>query len=205
MGLGDDWWVGVHGGWFFPRVENVKVTIPRIPRPWFSAPTSPICQKGVCSNSIRCLGTIFLCRAGRKKVDSPPRESRLPPRPLPFTRKQRPALGGCSLASLVFRARSPGLQSIRGRCTQGRTLHPRKVTQSNVTGADGRFCPGVENGLQLGVGSPSLGCGSVPRHRRSSCLRGIFFLPDRSWQRIGFLKTVNYAAFVCRVGGWGQG
>lgn len=126
----------------------------------------------------------------------------LPPRPLLVALRQRRAPRRCSPASLVFRARSPGLQSIRGRCAQGRTLHPSKVIQSNVAGAEGRFCPGVGSGWQLAVGSPSLGGSCVPCHRRS-CLRGIFFFPAHSWQRLGFPKTVNYAAFVCRVGGWG--
>lgn len=97
-------------------------------------------------------------------------ECRLPPRPLLVMLRQRRAQRGCRPASLVFRARSPGLQSIQRRCAQGRTLHPSKVTQSNVAGAEGRFCPGVGSGLQLTVGSPSLGGGCVFCHRRSSCL-----------------------------------
>lgn len=74
------------------------------------------------------------CRArrGGRKVDSPRRSRRV-------TRKQRRAPRGCSRTSLAFGAQSLGLQSIGGRRAQGRTLHPGKVTQSNVAAQMGAF------------------------------------------------------------------
>lgn len=91
--------------------------------------------------------------------------------------------------------------------------HPRKM-HSGADSASKEGHPGQCDGrgwALLSTGGEQLAVsGRLPLARLrlrpwSSCLRGIFFLPARSWRRLGFLKTVNYAAFVCRVGGWGQG
>lgn len=150
------------------RWKNGWVPTQTVTGPWFSAPTLPISQKGVCSS--RCLGRPSRAGPGKGRWTHLGGECRLPPRPLLVMLRQRRAQRGCRPASPVFRARSPGLQSIQGRWAQGRTLHSSKVTHSNVAGAEGRFCPGVGSGLQLTVGSPSLGGGCVSCHRRSSCL-----------------------------------
>lgn len=127
-----------------------------------------------------------------------------PRRPPPVTRKQRRARRGGSRTPLAFGAQSAGLQSIRGGRAQGRTPHPGKVTRATwrrrwalSSGGGGR--------LQRAGGGPSAGRARGPCGRRGPCLRGVFSSPARSWRRLGCLETVNYAAFVCRVGEWGQG
>lgn len=101
-------------------------------------------------------------------------------------------------------SRSPGCQSIRGRCAQGRTLHPSKVTPSDVAGAEGAFVQGCERfaaSCRLPLARRQL----RPLSSSQPVTRRYFLSPARSCQRLGCLKTVNYAAFVCGVGRWGQG
>lgn len=176
--------------------KNGGVAIPRIAKyPGSQLPPAHLPARFAAPET---WGTIF--STGRGKVDSPPCEYRLPPSAAcpGVSANAGRAPGAC-------RARSPGLQSIRGRCAQREPCIQGRSPRARGGRADGRFCPGMV-GRRAGkacVSSrlPLARRGCVLGHRLSQLVPPeVFSSPARSWQRLGFLKTVNYAAFVCRVG-----
>lgn len=166
-----------------------------------SAPTRPSARSRVCSP--RNMGD-DLPQQGGEKVDSPPCEYRLPPRPLPGERKQRRAPGAC-------RERSPGLQSIRRRCAQDELCIQGRSPRATRRAQTGAFCPGMVGG---GRGRLAVS-GRLPLARQQLRLGSSLFqlVPPEVFSSRQLVagrgsasfRTVNYAAFVCRVGGWGQG
>lgn len=175
--------------WLCGRPENHKTAARR------PLPPAPPARRGFAAADAS--GQTWPGGLRERKADSPRR-------PPPVARKQRRARRGGSRTPLAFGAQSAALQSIRGGRAQGRTPHPGKVTRATwrrrwalSSGGGGR--------LQRAGGGPSAGRARGPCGRRGPCLRGVFSSPARSWRRLGCLETVNYAAFVCRVGEWGQG
>lgn len=172
------------------------VVIQRITRPWFPAPTRPTCQKGLCGSG--CLRTNLAGHGGEEGrwthlgglggLRANKGEPRADAAGHPSPSERSP---------WAFRASEEDARR-GGLCTQGRS--PRATWRRRwalLSRGGGR--------LQLAVGCPSAGCARGACRRRGRCLRGVFFSPAGSWRRLRCLKTVNYAAFVCRVGGWGQG
>lgn len=171
------------------------VVIPGITRPWFPAPTRPTCRTGLCgSGRLRTdlagqgcekggwthLGGLCPLRAnkGDPRADAAGHPSASERSPWAFRASEEDARRG----GLCTQRRSPRATWRRGWALLSRAGGP----------------------LQLAVGCPSAGCAPGPCHGRSPCPRAVFS-PARCRRRLGCLQTVNYAAFVCRVGGWGQG
>lgn len=129
----------------------------------------------------------------------------LPPRPLLIRRRQRRAPRGCCPASLVFRA---GPRAFRvaeedarrgGLCIQARSPRAAWPVQRALLSKGGeRSAASCRLPLAPRQLRPLPSSQPVPP-------RYFLLFPARSCQRLGFLKMVNYAAFVCGVGRWGQG
>ena len=194
--------VRARGGWFSPRGEKMEVL------PFQESPSTP----AICSHPPICQkqGLQPQKHGGRSsstgRGESGLTSVRVPTTsgPLPGERKQRRAPGAC-------RERSPGLQSIRRRCAQDELCIQGRSPRATRRAQTGAFCPGMVGG---GRGRLAVS-GRLPLARQQLRLGSSLFqlVPPEVFSSRQLVagrgsasfRTVNYAAFVCRVGGWGQG
>ena len=169
--------LGVYARGCFPSASGDRAVLPcRESQDRGSRlPAAPPARRGLATADVSAQANVPGQGRDEEKGDSPPR-------PLRVTRRQRRAPRRRSRTSLAFRERSLGLQSIRGRCAQRRTLHARKVTRSNVAAqTGGAFVRRWGNGRSSqSAGCPSPRCERAPSPAPAPGRASEVFLPASS-------------------------